>query len=1094
MPKFKCMSPKLPLRTAAVAALFAMFFNQAYGQSPTAPAKGFNTFVENNLTLITNENEGPIACGGNLTLKNNYQVAVHNAGTFMVNNVKIGLLVGGKVNYEGGNALQINSNGYVKIGTSAGSTVWYYDQNNAASPIRITPGSDYNGSPRIMLQANANQLGVNSGNNPVFQSGVLDFADAFSKMRTASASIAQCTHNAQITNPNGQSIANTNLPNQIKINMQNGINYFNITGADLNNVQNFTFNSQPSASKILIINVNAAGTFNWNVWSQAGVSFQHCPYILYNFYNTTQLNINGNPAVEGTIFAPFADINKTANQSNIEGQVIGKSFVHGGGEVHYAVFSPTVTGCAPVAGVAPTANFMVNNDHQCFSGHSFEFTNYTTTGDAVQPEAPLSYSWNFGDGTTSTAMNPTKTYSAPGAYTVTLTATNTYGTHTITKNVVVFTEVPANVTVTTAGNAAGSVTKQIKLVNTDDYNYFSWTLPGLGAGQYINTATINHTFSAAGYYEVIVNVIGYGCQYNTIVPVVISSEEVNTGNEGGLESESLGDALSKRYVQRKLKSAPTVLAKSDANTFDKARMTANFASRNASGLTLLEMFPTQLVAGNTAHVTSPTDILDYTVAQEVLAVDFEVNGKTKGVVLGIRTRDKVYNHTKASCDRLRGAEILNVKAVEIDGYKFLQQAIKQRNGVTEYAISFAAAKNNNDDNYILQTNWLVKEYTVLNDMYNFQVWATAPEYTQKMVKDVLANLKGFIPVTQTEIQKLPKTYAAKVWRDGTDMVLKLKSAKEDQSIEITMDEVYSETNGFALRYNPFQSETEQEVRLDIKDGYEYDGIISVEGEKQDIYYHADGNWGLDFDPTYTTINSYVVSNDFDRQYSADELAVNRNVKLQAHSEFDYLTLYKSLLPGQIPADYSEYGYLSFKAKGSGLMELGLIKSSIQEWKDQYRAFINVRNSEQTYYVPFSFFKSAASIGKITADDLSMISFTFLPVEAGTNDLDLTIENVKFTKNAPEGYEELLNTMRNEFLVYPNPSFGNVNCLLYSDVATTATVTLHDITGKLIYSKPVNLEEGRNELEFNFGSMNSGMMFFNVTSPTANYGTSKVVFK
>jgi PKD repeat protein len=35
-----------------------------------------------------------------------------------------------------------------------------------------------------------------------------------------------------------------------------------------------------------------------------------------------------------------------------------------------------------------------------------------------------SYSWNFGDGTTSTITNPTKIYSTPGVYTVTLTATN----------------------------------------------------------------------------------------------------------------------------------------------------------------------------------------------------------------------------------------------------------------------------------------------------------------------------------------------------------------------------------------------------------------------------------------------------------------------------------------------------------------------------------------------------------------------------------------------------------------------------------------------------------------------------------------------
>ena len=46
---------------------------------------------------------------------------------------------------------------------------------------------------------------------------------------------------------------------------------------------------------------------------------------------------------------------------------------------------------------------------------------------------PTSWTWNFGDGITSTEQNPTHTYSAPGTYTVTLTATNLAGSDTVTK-------------------------------------------------------------------------------------------------------------------------------------------------------------------------------------------------------------------------------------------------------------------------------------------------------------------------------------------------------------------------------------------------------------------------------------------------------------------------------------------------------------------------------------------------------------------------------------------------------------------------------------------------------------------------------------
>lgn len=1074
-----------------------LFPNVAGAQSPTEAAKGFGVFAENNLSLVTNESEGPVACGGDLTIKGNYQIALHSAGTFTVNNLKIGLLVGGKVNYTSGNALQVLSNSYVKIGNGAGSTVWYKDPNNATPPIRITPGG-FDSSPRIELQANSPQLGVSVSNNPVLQGNLLDFSAAFQTLRAKSSAISLCTANAQLTNPNGQPIPSTNLPNQVKINLADGINYLNLSGNDLNAAQILTFNNQPSASKVLIVNVNAPGTFNWNVWNQAGIGFQNCPYILYNFYNTTQLNITGGATIEGTVFAPFANIDKSGNQSNLEGQVIAKSFIHSGGEVHYAVFSPAVTGCAQPVGVAPVADFLINESSQCLDTNKFDFKNESGTGSAVQPEAPISYLWNFGDGTTSTAVNPYKVYNTPGTYTVTLTATNTYGSSTKTKSVTIHPNIAAIVSQTTSAQGNGSITKQFTLTNAAEFSTYAWSLDG-GSNLYANQPVVNFTFTVAGYYEVkVYSTTPKGCLQETIIPVVIASEDVSTGNNGGLESESLGDAIAKRYVQRKMKSVATEFKKTEAVQYNKVKMLgevrSDIAKRSGNNQTLLEMFPSQLVAGDQSHVTSPTDILDYTVAQEVLSVDFSVGGKTKAVVLGIRTRDKVYNHTKASCDRLRGAEILAVKTVQLEGYNFLMQAIKQRSGITEYAISFAVAKNNNDANYTLQSNWFVKDYTVMNDMYNFQVWSTTPESTQKLVKDILGNLQSFIPVQQTEIQKMPKTYASKVSREGTEMVLDLKSVEAGQNIETITEEVYSETNGYAMRYTPVTSEVKQTLRVDIKDGYEYDGLINVEGETQDAFYHADGNWGLDYDGANTTIKAYTVSNDFDRVYNENEYAVHRNVKLQAHSNQDYLTLYKSLLPGHLSADYSNYGFLSFKAKGSGLLEIGLVKAGITEWKHQYKAVINVRDKEAVYYIPFSFMKSAANNQPMTADDLTMITYTFLPVAAGTNDLDLTVEDVKFTKSAPAGYEEMLNAMVNQFVMYPNPSQGNINCLLYSEVTTQANVTVHDITGKLVHRTSVNLEEGRNELNFDFSHLNSGMFFFNVDSPGVNYGTSKIVIK
>lgn len=55
-----------------------------------------------------------------------------------------------------------------------------------------------------------------------------------------------------------------------------------------------------------------------------------------------------------------------------------------------------------------------------------EINNRTVTFNNLSNEA-TSYLWVFGDGTTSTLVNPEKTYDADGTFTVTLTATNANG-------------------------------------------------------------------------------------------------------------------------------------------------------------------------------------------------------------------------------------------------------------------------------------------------------------------------------------------------------------------------------------------------------------------------------------------------------------------------------------------------------------------------------------------------------------------------------------------------------------------------------------------------------------------------------------------
>ena len=80
-----------------------------------------------------------------------------------------------------------------------------------------------------------------------------------------------------------------------------------------------------------------------------------------------------------------------------------------------------VFGDAIVIGESPNANFNSADNLFCEAPATVEFFNQSTNTSGV------SYTWDFGNGNTSTQANPTEVYSAEGNYNVTLTAINNNG-------------------------------------------------------------------------------------------------------------------------------------------------------------------------------------------------------------------------------------------------------------------------------------------------------------------------------------------------------------------------------------------------------------------------------------------------------------------------------------------------------------------------------------------------------------------------------------------------------------------------------------------------------------------------------------------
>jgi PKD repeat protein len=109
-------------------------------------------------------------------------------------------------------------------------------------------------------------------------------------------------------------------------------------------------------------------------------------------------------------------------------------------------------------------DFSITNTSGC--GGAYSFTNSSVAAAGI-----ASYSWNFGDGTTSTSANPTHTYATSGTYYVTLTVTDNNGCASDIRKTIVYNNTPPTV------NAAGLFV----LPACSDANNGSLTVTTIGA-------------------------------------------------------------------------------------------------------------------------------------------------------------------------------------------------------------------------------------------------------------------------------------------------------------------------------------------------------------------------------------------------------------------------------------------------------------------------------------------------------------------------------------------------------------------------------------------------------------------------------------
>lgn len=139
----------------------------------------------------------------------------------------------------------------------------------------------------------------------------------------------------------------------------------------------------------------------------------------------------------------------------------------------------------------PSANFSTAN--QC-SNKSISFSNSSSISSGT-----LSYLWKFGDKTSSTAINPSHSYSSPGTYSVTLIVTSNNGcVDSVKKNVSSLPTPIANFTVPSPCSGT-----RVSFVNSSTISTGSLSNEWFfGDGNTSTSSSPTHTYSSTGTYTV----------------------------------------------------------------------------------------------------------------------------------------------------------------------------------------------------------------------------------------------------------------------------------------------------------------------------------------------------------------------------------------------------------------------------------------------------------------------------------------------------------------------------------------------------------------------------------------------------------------
>lgn len=579
---------------------------------------------------------------------------------------------------------------------------------------------------------------------------------------------------------------------------------------------------------------------------------------------------------------------------------------------------------------------------------------------------------------------------------------------------------------------------------------------------------------------------------NTNINTVTESGDAGTGGDGGLESNgALAIQVAQRHFVRQITPQPN---------YDTPDLTQKFAnsekghSLRTGGVGLSQWIPEKPFADETeAYTSTPTDLVRITNAKEVLAVDYFSEKRRMAAILSLYTEGQVYNHTKNICDRLNGGSIGFVRPMTIKGNDFILTQITQPNQTIEYVVCFSVTEVNSE--FLIERHWAINDFPMNRNYYNFQVWAKAPHLAQVLVEKILMQLETNHPLLfLNQKVSLPTVFVRQGHYKNGNLYLDIVNQAKAKNITFNGTAARTETQTSREPWSWETTLTEEIVQhIEIPVNQFFDSGIELKtdaSQTSDVLYLADSPWGVDTQTDYIT--QFEVSNNSIGDNTKGNYFLERNAFLKG-SVKNNVSLFKLLKSSAQSSDMKAFEGIQFEAKGTGIVEVILMKKSIANPEEQFRIELRLTEKLKTFQILYKDLYSV-KLKNFQADDLTAVVFSFNGTNIADKLFEIQVNNLQFVKSFQTEIASR-KPAQNVMSLYPNPC---------TESATLAyEVTQENLENEIIVINPQGKvmtrlqtpkQMGRNNILIDTQGWNSGIYFVQLRNETQTSTQKLIVIK